>query len=154
MEYASIERELHIDASPEVVFEVVTSPEYIQEWWGGAKAEIELRAGGAGELVWGDPAGDGMAERLTVVDAVPSTLFSFRWVYPETESATLENSLLVTFELVPAGEGTRLKMTETGFREKGWEVAVLEEAYKEHSVGWDTFVPCIGEVAERLVASR
>jgi hypothetical protein len=64
--------------------------------------------------------------------------------------ATATNSLLVTFELVPSGGGTVLRLTETGFREMGWEVAVLEEAYKEHSVGWDTFVPRIGEYVIKL----
>ena len=29
MEYGSIEREIHVDASPEVVFEVVSRPEHI-----------------------------------------------------------------------------------------------------------------------------
>jgi len=154
MEYASIERELHIDASPEVVFEVVTTPEYIKEWW-DAEAEIKVSVGATGELAWGDrAAGEGMAETLTVVDAQPPRLFSFRWVYPDTEPATLENSLLVTFELVPAGEGTLLKLTETGFREKGWEAAVREETYRDHVSGWDALVPRIGELAERLVASR
>jgi uncharacterized protein YndB with AHSA1/START domain len=33
MEYGSIEREVHIEASPEVVFEVITSPEHIKDWW-------------------------------------------------------------------------------------------------------------------------
>src|SRR5215475_13538612 len=33
MEYGSIEREIHVEASPEVVFEVVSSPEHISEWW-------------------------------------------------------------------------------------------------------------------------
>ena len=32
-------------------------------------------------------------------------------------------------------------MTETGFREKGWEVAVLEQQYREHGEGWDYFLP-------------
>ena len=42
------------------------------------------------------------------------------------------NSLLVTFELTARGGGTLLRMTETGFREMGWEVAVLEEQYQDH----------------------
>ena len=32
-------------------------------------------------------------------------------------------------------------MTETGFREKGWEVAVLEAQYNDHVSGWDYFSP-------------
>jgi hypothetical protein len=47
----------------------------------------------------------------------------------------------VTFELTPSGAGTLLRMTETGFRERGWEVAVLEEQYQQHATGWDHFLP-------------
>jgi uncharacterized protein YndB with AHSA1/START domain len=32
MEYGSIERELRIDATPEVVYEVISSPEHLREW--------------------------------------------------------------------------------------------------------------------------
>ena len=33
MEFGSIEREIHVEASPEVVFEVVSQPEHLKEWW-------------------------------------------------------------------------------------------------------------------------
>jgi hypothetical protein len=32
-------------------------------------------------------------------------------------------------------------MTESGFREQGWEVAVLEEQYRDHVNGWAVFLP-------------
>ena len=32
-------------------------------------------------------------------------------------------------------------MTETGFREMGWEAAVLEQQYREHNTGWDYYMP-------------
>jgi uncharacterized protein YndB with AHSA1/START domain len=154
MEYGSIEREIHIDAAPDVVFDVVSSPEHIREWWGGAETEVEPTAGATGELVWRDEAtAEAQAVPITVVDAVPPRLFSFRWTHPAGEVAAEGNSLLVTFELVPAGEGTVLRLTETGFREMGWEVAVLEEAYREHVVGWDTFVPRIGTYVIQLVSA-
>ena len=57
------------------------------------------------------------------------------------EVAAEGNSLLVTFDLTPSGAGTLLRMTETGFREMGWEVAVLEEQYRDHTKGWDFFLP-------------
>ena len=38
-------------------------------------------------------------------------------------------------------------MTETGFREKGWEVAVLEQQYREHGEGWDYFLPRLASYA-------
>lgn len=154
MEYGSIEREFHVDATPEVVFDVISSPVHIREWW---SAETELRpvSGATAELVWSDGAtARAMVSPITVVDAEPPRLFSFRWVYAAGESASDRNSLLVTFELVPTGTGTSVRMTETGFREKGWEIAVLEEQYNEHVVGWGIFLPRMAEYITGLVAVR
>jgi uncharacterized protein YndB with AHSA1/START domain len=33
MEYGSIEREIRIDAAPEIVFDVVSDPAHVQQWW-------------------------------------------------------------------------------------------------------------------------
>ncbi len=141
MEYGTIERAVHIDASPTTVFEVITSPDHLKEWWPD-EAVIEATPGATGHLVFGDPdSPDAHVPMLTVVDAVPPRLFSFRWTHPEGEDAREGNSLLVTFELNPDGDGTLLRMTETGFREMGWEVAVLEEQYDDHVSGWDHFLP-------------
>ena len=141
MEYGSIDREIHIDASPATVFDVITSPEHLKEWWPD-EAVIEPTPGATGELVFGDRASaDTQIPQVTVVDAVPPRLFSFRWTHAEGEEARDGNSLLVTFELTPDGAGSRLHMTETGFREMGWEVATLEEQYRDHADGWDYFLP-------------
>ncbi|HZN75467.1 MAG TPA: SRPBCC domain-containing protein [Micromonosporaceae bacterium] len=145
MEYGSIEREIHVDASPEVVFEVVSRPEHISQWWTD-DADLEATPGAVGELVWGDRVD---VVPITVVDVEPPRLFSFRWCY--TDDAA--HSLLVTFELIPSGNGTRIRLTETGFREMGWEAAKLAEQYREHSVGWDTFVPRLGEYIAKLVST-
>jgi uncharacterized protein YndB with AHSA1/START domain len=91
---------------------------------------------------------------MTVLVAEPPRLFTFRWTHPAGETAVDGNSLLVTFELVPSGSGTLLRLTETGFREQGWEIAVLEQQYNDHVAGWGTYVPRIGACAERLVSAR
>ena len=88
-----------------------------------------------------------------MVEADPPRRFSFRWVYDASEVATPANSLLVTFDLVPSGEGTLLRLTETGFREKGWEAAILEEQYREHVTGWDYFLPRLVTYVARLVST-
>jgi len=148
MEFGSIEREIHVDASPEIVFEVITSPEHIREWWNGAETDVSATPGDEAEIAWARGTADEHVQRLTVVRADPPNVFSFRWVADES------GALLVTFELTPSGTGTLLRMTETGFREKGWEAAVLEAAYADHVRGWDVFVPNIAEYTQRLVASR
>lgn len=147
-EFGSIEREIHVEASPEVVFEVVSRPEHISEWWAD-DADFESRPGAVGELVWGDRVN---VVPMVVVRAEAPRLFSFRWCYPG--EAGEGDGLLVTFELVPQGSGTLIRLTETGFREMGWEVAKLEEQYQEHVVGWDTFVPRLGEYVGRVVSAR
>ena len=61
MEFGTIEREIHIDAAPEIVFQVVSSPEHLQEWWPD-EARYEPVPGSAGEIVFGDPQAGVVAE--------------------------------------------------------------------------------------------
>jgi uncharacterized protein YndB with AHSA1/START domain len=141
METGIIEREIHIDASPEVVFDVVSSPEHLREWWPD-EAEYPVVAGGAGRIGFTDASrGETAWVQFTVAEAVPPRLFSFRWTHDEGESADPGNSLLVVFELEPAGEGTLLRMTETGFRERGWDEAKAAAEHADHVTGWDYFLP-------------
>ncbi|MFF2845856.1 SRPBCC family protein [Streptomyces sp. NPDC058001] len=149
MEYGSIERQIHVDASPEVVFKVVSSPEHIAEWWSDA-ADFEATPGAVGELVWGDRVD---VAPISVVKAEPPHLFAFRWCYPDGKLDESADSLLVTFELTPSGTGTTVQLTETGFREMGWEAAKLEEQYREHIGGWDRAMSGLGEYVARLVST-
>ena len=153
MECGSIEREIHVDASPEIVFEVISSPEHIRQWWNGAETDLSPKPGTVAEIAWGRDTAEPHIERLTVIEAEPPRLFSFRWVYGGAAAATPTNSLLVTFELVRSGGGTVVRVTETGFREKRWETAVLEAAYADHVRGWDIFVPSLGDYITRLVST-
>jgi uncharacterized protein YndB with AHSA1/START domain len=143
MDYGTIEREVRIEAPPEVVFDVITSPEHIRDWW-SAETEIEPVAGSSSELTWRDAASGRVdVVPITVIDVEPPHLFSFRWTQGPGEAPTPSNSLLVTFELSPSGAGTVLRLTETGFRERGWDLAVLEQSYHEHVTGWDFYLPRI-----------
>ena len=149
MEYASIEREIYIDAAPEVVFEVVSQAEHLRQWWPD-EASLDPSTGGVGELVFGTGP-EAAHVPVTVVDSAPPRVFSFRWAYDPAVVPDTSNSFLVTFELLPSGSGTTLRMTETGFREQGWSEAKIVEAYLDHSNGWDTYVPKLGDYAGSLV---
>ena len=154
MEYGSIERELHIDASPEVVFEVLTSPEHILEWW-SAEADAALVAGTTNTFRWTDQAtGRQESAEFTIVELNPPRTFSFRWSNDEGTVAGPGNSLLATFELVPSGDGTTVLFKETGYRERGWEAAKLEEIYNDHRQGWDFYLPRLAESANRYARAR
>jgi uncharacterized protein YndB with AHSA1/START domain len=140
MEYGIIEREVYVEASPEVVFEVVSSPDHLKHWWPD-DARYDPTPGSSGEIVFGDRGGDGVVVPFTVLEARPPRTFSFRWTHPAEQVAVEGNSLLVVFELTPRDGGTLLKMTESGFRELGWEAAVLEQQYGEHVTGWEFYLP-------------
>jgi len=152
MEFGSIEREILVEASPEIVFEVVTNPEHLKEWWPD-EAEITPVSGADGHIVFNqEPPAEPMVVQIRVVDARPPRHFSFRWAYDEGVVPDPSNSLLVAFDLEPVGTGTRLRMTETGFRERGWDAVVVESAYREHAEGWDYFIPRLGAYVARLVS--
>ena len=152
MEHGTIEREIHIDASPEVVFEVVSNPEHVREWW-PAEAEYPPVPGGAGRIGFRDPEQGSIGwVQFQVVDAEPPRLFSFRWTHEEGESAAPGNSFLVVFELEADGQGTRLRMTESGFRERGWDEAKVAAEHADHVSGWDYFLPRLPVYAEKVGA--
>ena len=153
IEFGTIEREIYVEASPETVFEVVSRPEYVKEWWPD-DARYDPTPGSTGEIVFGDPDGDASVVSFTVVDARPPRMFSFRWTHPAGSVAAEGNSFLVTFDLHPSGGGTLLRMTETGFREMGWEIAVLEHEYQDHVTGWDFYLPRLAPYVATLQAGR
>jgi uncharacterized protein YndB with AHSA1/START domain len=150
MEHETIERQIHIDASPEVVFEVVSSPGHLREWWPD-EAEFPAVPGDAGRIGFGDSPQDRTWVRFTVVEAVPPRRFSFRWTHEE-ESAAPGNSMLVVFEIEPAGSGTLLRMTESGFRERGWDEAKVAAEYTAHTTGWDFYLPRLTVYAAKVEA--
>jgi len=139
VEIGSIRREVYVEASPEIVFDVVSRPEHLRQWW-PQDVHLEPAAGASGSLVFHDDDQGSEAAvvvPITVVEARPPHTFAFRWTHPAGERAVDGNSLLVTFALAPSGGGTLLTMTETGFRELGWEVAQLEALFADHVTGWD-----------------
>jgi uncharacterized protein YndB with AHSA1/START domain len=151
MEYGTIEREIRIEATPEVVYEVITKPEHIAQWW-GFQASFPAVPGGEGLMTRQRRDGKGsVIVPVLVVEADAPRRFVFRWVHPEGQPATPENSFLVTFELVAADGGTLLRLTEAGFREIGWEAAQLEAYHRDHTAGWDRHLPSVAAYVAGLV---
>ncbi len=149
MAFGTLEREIYIDAAPEIVFDVISQPEHLRQWWPD-DARYDPAPGGSGVLVFGTGA-DATVEQFTVVQAEPPRRFAFRWTHPAGSSAAAGNSMLVTFDLVATGTGTRLRLTETGFRERGWDAAVLEAGYRDHETGWDHYLPRLAPYLATLV---
>jgi uncharacterized protein YndB with AHSA1/START domain len=152
-EHSTIERELYVEASPEIVYEVVSKPEHIVQWWSD-EAEFQDTPGGSGWIGFGDVAAGGRRVELSVAEADPPRRFAFRWTHGSGESAAEGNSNLVTFDLVPEGDGTRVRFTEVGFRERGWDDDEVAAVHADHSSGWDYFLPRMSDHARGLGAGR
>jgi uncharacterized protein YndB with AHSA1/START domain len=128
----AIEREILIDAPAEVVWDVITEPEQIREWFAN-EAEIELRVGGSGQFKF-RPSGDTYQLRVEAVD--PPHRFAFRWVQPAGTPVGEHNSLLVEFTLTREDRRTRLRVVESGFDGVDWSDERKQGYADNHSRGW------------------
>lgn len=144
-----IEREITIAAPMERVWAVLTEPEHVGQWFGqGGPTPVDLRPGGIMHLDHGEYG----QFSTTIVTVDPPRHFSYRWAsaYPG-EVATEDNSTLVEFTLTPEGEGTRLRVVETGFA----DIVIPEDkrdtaSKKSHTEGWTAMVGNIRKYVERL----
>jgi len=137
----SVEREILIEASPEVVWRVITEPEQISRWFSD-DAEVEARAGADGTLTW-RPGGRGGAKEfdaivpIQVVEAEPFRRFSFRWNHPEGAGADENNSALVEFSLIEEADGTRLRVLESGIDAVTQDEQDKARYLEDHEQGWE-----------------
>ena len=134
----SVEREILIEASPEVVWGVLTEPEQISRWFSD-EAKVEGRAGADGTLTWrpGGRGGDKEFDAIVpirVVEAEPFRRFSFRWNHPEGVGPDEHNSALVEFSLIEEAGGTRLRVVESGFAQLPEDA--YRKAYGGNTEGW------------------
>lgn len=93
-----IEREIVVPEAPDEVWEALTEPERLEEWF-ATEVELDARPGGEGVFRWGD--GD---ERHAVVREVE-----------EVERLVLDwdDGGTVVLELEPVVDGTRVRVVES-----------------------------------------
>lgn len=150
----SVEREILIEARPEVVWGVITEPKQISRWFSD-EAEFEGRAGADGTLTW-KPGGRGGEKEsdlivpIRVVAAEPFRRFSFRWNHPEGAGADQTNSALVEFSLTEEDGGTRLRVVESGIDLVTHDEQGKARYVEEHGHGWGRH---LGELLD-YVASK
>jgi uncharacterized protein YndB with AHSA1/START domain len=131
MVFDRIEQEILIEAPPKVVWELVTDPEHVGAWFGDA-AEIDLRPGGDAALTW-----EGHGTYLARVERVePPRFFSFRWARPADTPPAEGNSTLVEFSLSAEGEGTRLRVVESGFDTLADSEDEKARRFADNTQGW------------------
>jgi uncharacterized protein YndB with AHSA1/START domain len=121
----SIERDIVIAAPPERVWEIVTQPQHMGAWFGDAGAE---RDGDTITMRW-ERFG---AHALRVVREEPPHVFAYRWDAMEADAG----DTLVEFTFTPEGDGTRLKVTESGWTQLRTSPERQQELRNGNADGW------------------
>ena len=91
-------REVELESPPEEVWEALTEPERLEEWFAN-DVELDVRPGGAGVFRWEN----GEERRATVREAEPGEKLVLAW----------DDEGEVEFALEEVVEGTRLVVRET-----------------------------------------
>ncbi|MEU8846741.1 SRPBCC domain-containing protein [Streptomyces sp. NPDC048564] len=91
-----------VPADPDRTWRLITDPQYVKQWYAFGGADIELAPGGAMVLRWDEHGA--FPARVEAVE--PGHRFAFRWL-PEPGD-------LVEIDLSPEGDGTLVRITESG----------------------------------------
>jgi len=142
-----IEQEIVIDAPLEVVWAVVTAPEHVGSWFSDS-AEIDLRPGGPATLTWNEHGSFPL--RIEKVD--PPHAVAYRWARPAGAEPRAGNSTLVEFILSEEGEGTRLRVVESGFAALEGPEEEKTKHFHENTQGWERELGELHEYVSKLVS--
>ena len=126
-----------INASPSKVWSALTEPEKVKQWFmdpKGFKPEV-----GNEFTMYATNKGKGYLHLCKVTEVIPEKKLSYTWKYKDTTGESL-----VTFELLPEGNKTKIKLTHEGIEtfpqdnddyakknfEAGW-TQLIEKSIKE-----------------------
>lgn len=100
----TVRREIELDAAPADVWNALTRPELLEQWF-EAEVELDPRPGGAGHFLGAD--GERRSARVDDVD--DGRRLAFTWWADDAD----EPASRVEFVLTPTTGGTRLVVTES-----------------------------------------
>jgi uncharacterized protein YndB with AHSA1/START domain len=126
-----INAEVYIAAPPERVFQAVTEPRQLPQWWGQkgmyrvTSFESDVRVHGKWLSVGISDAGESFQVGGEYLEVDPPRLLVYTW----TASWSGALTTTVRWELEPSGAGTLVKTRHSGF-------AGNAAAAKEHGQGW------------------
>ncbi|MFJ9947203.1 SRPBCC domain-containing protein [Kitasatospora sp. NPDC091207] len=140
-----IERETLIAASPERVWTLVAQPGF----WVAEEASLAGTVAREGEsTVAKNPEYGDFPVRVEKVE--PPTYLAYRWAsaFPGEELRE-DNSTLVEFTLTPEGDGTRLRVVESGFAALAGSEQLRDKAVEDNTGGWPQVLDAFRKRAEQ-----
>jgi uncharacterized protein YndB with AHSA1/START domain len=123
-----IERAVALAHPPDKVWAALTTAEGLGAWFGD-EAEIDPRPGGTGRMRWAD----GTTVDLRVERVEEPRVFGFTWKLHELPEDDPRRTY-VEFTLEPAGDGTRLRVVESGFAQLPADL--YRKVFDGHTEGW------------------
>lgn len=135
-EMRSVVVEREFPHAPEKLWRALTQPHLIEEWL--MKNDFKPVVGHSFNLrgEWG-----GVLD-CEVLAVEPNRSLSYSWNFAH-EDAAFNLQSVVTFSLTPTGQGTLLRMEQSGFRPD------QKQAYGGAKVGWQNFLAKLEEVVAR-----
>ncbi|MEA2310680.1 MAG: hypothetical protein QOE28_648 [Solirubrobacteraceae bacterium] len=122
----TLEREIRIDARPEIVFEFLTDPVLILRWK-GLDATLDPHPGGVYRVV----VNEGSTVRGEFVEVVPHSRVVFTWGFEESDGLMPPGTSTVEISLRPDGDGTLVRLVH-----RDLPAAAMER----HGLGWDHYI--------------
>ena len=101
-----VTREIEIESPPDEVWEALTEPEQLEEWFAN-DVELDPEPGGTGTFRWDD----GEVRHAVVEEVVPHERFAFTWD---------DSRVVIELEEIPIG--TRVTVVESPVAE--WSTAL------------------------------
>lgn len=131
-----VERELHIEARPEIVFRFLTERDFLLRWQ-GLDASLDLRPDGEYRILLNG--GDAIAGRF--IEIVPPSRLVYTWGW---ESGGVPGvgpgSSHVEITLTADGAGTRLRLIHSGLPPD-------RDLVSSHGDGWSYYLMRLADIA-------
>lgn len=137
-----IERTVTLARPPGEVWQALTTAEGLSAWF-GERARIDLRPGGAATMTFAG----GLTVDMRIERVEEPTVFAYTWRLPDLPEDDPRRTY-VEFTLDPVGDGTRLRVVETGFAQLPLDTR--RDTYDSHSEAW---VRELAELVEHLDGS-
>ena len=129
-----IVKEVLLDASPSRVWSALTDKNEMKQWYFDLK-EFKPEVGFEFDFTV-EHEGRKWVHLCRVTEAVPNKKLSYTWRYEG-----IAGDSLLTFELIPEGAKTRLRLTHSGLETFPTDIPGLE--VENFNVGWGHFIESI-----------
>lgn len=134
-----IEQTINIAAPQATVWQVITEPRYIAQWFSD-EAELDARVGGKGVLRWKTLG----TSPIEIIAVDQPSFFSYRWVSPDANG----KSTTIEFYLSEQDGQTTLRLVERGL--DGLDAADKATLIGRRVSGWQHFLGKLAQCAAGL----